>query len=320
MNTVIRNLAGQIKTASVTEGFAPTNIFNPSDVIGDLGKTGLKLLGLGALGEKANEIENAFDAVYSLGGSVGGRRFEKATRGVDPRIVPRLESYDRTFARELGVDKVPVVRGMRAAAFSVRPRYDGALNQLQLPTMDTPVNVTKQLGRAAVDLSPDNPLAVRLGKRVIPRATTGFAAGLAGAIPGVIAGTALGGPVGGVIGGAAGFGLAGQGAMTGVHYAASKAADDVVRRKLAPVATKQFLDNYGKATRISRRGLIGKNLPMLAMFAALPAAYYMQNPLQARVRDTADNWLNVPERADQLQGMLEQNSFGRSLLDYSANR
>jgi hypothetical protein len=319
MNTAIRKLVGQLKSASVTEGFAPTNIFSPPDVIGDLAKTAVKLVGLGALGEKANEIENAFDAVYSLGGSIGGRRFEKATLGVDPRIVPRLESYDRTFARELGVDRVPVVRGLRAAAFSVRPRYDGALNQLQLPTMDTPVNVTKQLGRAAVDLRPDNPLAVRLGKRVLPRATTGFAAGLAGAVPGVIAGTALGGPVGGVIGGISGFGTAGLGAMTAIHHAASKAADDVVRQKLAPVATKQFLDNYSKATRISRRGLIGKNIPMLALFAALPAAYYMKNPFQNSVQQRAEEW-GVPEKAERLQGLLERSSFGQSLLDYSARR
>jgi hypothetical protein len=320
MSTAIQNLARRIKVSSLTEGFAPINLTNPMDVAGDAAKMGIKWLGLATIGERSNDVDNAFDALYSLGTSAGGRKYEKATKGLDPRIIPRLESFDRTFARELGVDQVPIVRGFRAAAFGVRPRYDGVLNQLQLPTMDTPVNITKQLGRAAVDLSRDNPLAVRAGKRVIPRVATGMLGGLAGALPGIAVGTALGGPVGGVIGGFTGAGVGAQSAMTGVHHAASKAADDMVRKKLSPVATRQFMDNYNRASRISRRGLLGKALLPLGMLAAVPAAYYLPSSFQETARSKIDQGFNIPERAGQLQGMLERNSFGRSLLDYSANR
>lgn len=320
MSTAVRNLARRIKISSLTEGFAPINLTNPADLAGDVAKLGIKWLGLASIGERSNEIDNAFDALYSLGTSAGGRKYEKATKRIDPRIIPRLESFDRTFARELGVDRVPIVRGLRAAAFGVRPRYDGVLNQLQLPTLDTPANITKQLGRAAVDLNPDNPLMVRAGKRVIPRVATGTLGGVLGAVPGVAIGTALGGPVGGVLGGFTGMGIGSQSAMTGVHHAASKAADDIINKKLSPVATRQFMDNYNRAARISRRGLLGKAIIPLALTAAVPAAYYAQTPFQSTARSWTDWGLNVPQNAERLQNALERNSFGRALLDYSARR
>jgi hypothetical protein len=321
MDNAIENVSRLVKISSLTEGFAPFR-YNPLMFFRDMARAGMRRLDWKYVtkDEKQNDFQSLGDVIASLGMSAGGRKHELATIGVDPRLIPDSESYDRTFARALGVEDVPVVTGKNAVFFGVRPRYDGVMGQLQLPTMDTPANVTKQLGRAAVDLNPNNRLVVRAGKRVLPRAATGVAAGAAGSLAGLTAGTLLGGPVGGVIGGYSAGMVASPLAMSATHYAASKAADDLIRQKISPIATKQFMDNYNQASRLSRRGILGRALPIAAVGALIPALYYLKSPFQNAIADAADENFNLRDHAETLENALSQNSFGRALLDYSARR
>jgi hypothetical protein len=253
-----------------------------------------------SLGEGVNSAGSFVDTLKSLGLGAGGRKAELSTLGLDPRSSPVMgENWDRTFARALGVDDVPVRRDLAAAAVSARPVYDSYANQLLFATQDTPANITKQLGRAAVAMDPDASRTARYGLTAAKNRFLSSALGTAGIVPGAAVGGLVAGPVGAVAGGIGGIGALRRAINTRLQVGESLEADRLINSRLAPVATQKFLKNYNQAARASRRGLIARGLLPAAAVGAIPIA------LAALMPPTARNYLNDAASTGYYQTFLD---------------
>jgi hypothetical protein len=230
-------------------------------------------LALASLGERVNSTGSLSDTIKSLGLGLGGRSAEIATMNIDPRKFPnQAERWDRTFARALGVDDVPVRRDIAAAAISARPAYDSYSNQLLFATRDTPANITKQLGRAALTRDTDASKLTRYGLTAPRNKFLSSALGAASAIPGAALGGLAAGPAGAVAGALAAPPAMRRAVEARLQVGDSIAADRLVNSRLAPVASEEFLKNYNKAARASRRGFLSRRLMPAALLGSLPIA------------------------------------------------
>jgi hypothetical protein len=257
-------------------------------------------LAAASLGEGVNSAGSFADTLKSLGLGAGGRPAELSTLNLDPRSNPIMgENWDRTFARALGVDDVPVRRDLAAASLSARPTYDSYANQLLFATQDTPANITKQLGRAAVAMDPEAARTARYGLSVAKNKFLSSMLSPAGAIPGAAVGGLVAGPVGAVAGGIGGIGALRRAIDTRLQAGDSIAADRLINARLAPIATKKFLNNYNTAARASRRGFIARGLLPAAAVGAIPIA------LAALMPPTARNYLNDAASAGYYQTFLD---------------